>query len=90
MQLCQIWVLLSSTLSLTLPFLLVIKQDNLVLPFLTLLVPLAIIMDTAGPDRVFQNLYPANTSKRDPSGNRLKIYLECHCFNGNYIPDCNT
>tara|TARA_B100000963_G_C22528808_1_gene626601 strand:+ start:582 stop:1121 length:540 start_codon:yes stop_codon:yes gene_type:complete len=56
-------------------FLLVIKQDNIVLSYLTLLVPLAIIMDTVGSDRVFQNLYPENTSKRDPSGTASKYIL---------------
>ena len=56
-------------------FLLVVKQDNLVLPFLTLLVPLAIIMDTVGKDRIFQNLYPSSTSKRDPSGTVSKYII---------------
>ena len=56
-------------------FLLVIKKDNIVLSYLTLLVPLAIIMDTVGSDRVFQNLYPENTSKRDPSGTASKYIL---------------
>ena len=56
-------------------FLLVIKHDNLILPFLALLVPLNIIMDTVGSDRVFQNLYPSSTSKRDPSGTVSKYIL---------------
>ena len=56
-------------------FLLVIKQENLLLSYFTLLVPLAIIMDTVGKDRVFQNLYPASTSKRDPSGTASKYIL---------------
>lgn len=56
-------------------FFLVIKQDNLIVSYLSLLVPLAIIMDTVGSDRVFQNLYPANTSKRDPSGTASKYII---------------
>lgn len=39
-------------------FLLVIKQENLILTYLPLLVPLAIIVHQGGKDRVFQNLYP--------------------------------
>lgn len=56
-------------------FLLVIKQDNLVLSYIPLLVPLAIIMDTVGNDRIFQNLYPPNTGKSDPSGTASKYIL---------------
>lgn len=56
-------------------FLLVIKKELLILTYLPLIVPLAVIMQESGNDKVFQNLYPSSNENKVGMTSKILINI---------------